>query len=172
MIIMRSWVKFMLFLSAYTPLFLIFIIKYLDFLSIYFFIWISIIAVANIFWIPVFYITKNWTANYLKVKTSSNKTGDVLTYIIAYIITFVRFEFSCWQDWVSLFILLIILFIVFINSNLIFINPILNIAGYKIHLVTTSNEETLTLISKKIRLSKNKQIKCKNMSDDIFLEVE
>lgn len=168
---MRYWVKILLFVSAYTPLFLIFILRYIDFHTIYFWISVTILVIINLIWIPIFKMTKGWTKNTFTVKTSVNRTSDALNYIIAYIIAFLGFQFDLWQDWASLIILLVVIFFVYIHSNLIFVNPLLNIGGYKINDVEAVEGGNLVLITKRNTLRKDEKIEVKNITDNIYLEV-
>jgi len=168
---MRFWVKILLFISAYTPLFLIFILRYIDFNTLYFWIGIFVLIVVNLIWIPVFRIAKGWTKNRFTVKKSINRTSDALNYIIAYIIAFLGFQFDKWQDWTALIILLTVIFFIYVHSNLIFVNPLLNICGYKIHDVEVIESGHLILITRKNILKENENIQVKNLSDNIYLEV-
>lgn len=168
---MRFIIKIILFISAYTPLFLIFILRYLEVQMILFWVLICILIFLNSIWFLLFKLTKKWTSKTFTVKNSVNRTSDALNYIIAYIIAFLGFQFEKWQDWIALIILLFIIFFIYINSNLIFINPILNIFGYKIQDVETSLGEHIILITKKNKLEPDTEIQVKDFSENVFLEV-
>ena len=168
---MRFWVKILLFISAYTPLFLIFILRYTNYHKIYFWIGVGALILINLIWIPIFRLTRGWTKSTFTIKKSINRTSDALNYIIAYIIAFLGFRFELWQDWVSLFILLAVIFFVYVHSNLIFVNPLLNICGYKIYDIEVVESGSIVLITKRNRLRENEKITVKNMSDNIYQEV-
>ena len=169
---MKLWVKGALFISAYTPLLLILILKYLNPSDFIFFICIFLLILVNLIWIIIFKITRSWTSSTYTVKKSINRSSDALDYIIAYVITFLGFEFKTWQDITSIFILLIVIFFVYVHSNLIFTNPLLNIFGFKIQQVEVQEGGEMVLITKKFNLKKGDKITVKNMSDNIFLEVK
>lgn len=172
---MRVWVKFSLFISAYTPLFLIIILKYIDFnfinpCSITIILIYSIpIIISNLIWIIIFKITKEWTKQTFTVKKSVDRTSDALNYVIAYIIAFIGFQFIKWQDWVSFIILLIVICFIYINSNLIFVNPLLNVFGYKIYDIEVEEGGNIILITKKKSIKINEKIKMRFLSDNIYL---
>lgn len=168
---MRFWVKILLFISAYTPLFLIFILQYTDFHTRYFWIFVSVLVFINLIWIPIFKKTKGWTISEFTVKKSFNRTSDALNYIIAYIIAFLGFQPDKWQDLISLILLLMVIFFIYIHSNLIFVNPLLNIFGYKIHDVEVMEGGNIVLLTKKNQLKVDENIEVQNMSDNIYLEV-
>jgi len=168
---MKFWVKILLFISAYSPLFLIFIVRQIDFNTFYFWTGIFILVIINIIWIPTFQIAKGWTKSRFTVKKSVNRTSDALNYIIPYIIAFLDFQINKWQDWATLIILLLVIFFVYIHSNLIFVNPLLNICGYKIHDVEVIESGYFVIITKKNILKAGEKIHVKNLSDNIYLEV-
>lgn len=110
----------------------------------------------NLIGIPIFRLTRGGTKSTFTIKKSINRTSDALNYIIAYIIAFLGFRFELWQDWVSLFILLAVIFFVYVHSNLIFVNPLLNICGYKIYDIEVVESGSIVLITKRNRLIEGK----------------
>ncbi|MBU6996578.1 MAG: hypothetical protein HXS41_06280 [Theionarchaea archaeon] len=168
---MRGWVRSLLFISAYSPLLLIFIIKYFEMGSRDFWISILVLSLVNSIWIPVFVIARKWNPVVFNVRKSKNRTSDALDYIIAYIIVFLGFEFNQWQDVASIAILLIVIFFVYIHSNLIFINPLLNVFGFKIHDVEAVTGGNIVLITREFKLARKQRIQATRMSDNIYLDI-
>ncbi len=129
---MRLWVKVVLFLSSYLPLFLILTIK--NWFNFYVtVVFIIVCAYSLLVW--VFIVSKRETVESYKVLKAENKTQESLNYLIPYIISFIGFDLNKWQDWSALTILLSILFVVYLNSDLLYINPILSFFKYKIYKV-------------------------------------
>ncbi|MBU7046197.1 MAG: hypothetical protein HXS54_07130 [Theionarchaea archaeon] len=166
---MRFWVRSLLFVSAYTPLLLIFALQYFDVRSSDFWICVVALFLANFIWVPVFIVSRGWSTRVFIVKKSKNRTSDALDYIIAYIIVFLGFQLEKWQDAASIIILLTVIFFVYIHSNLLFINPVLNIFGYKIHDVEIVTGENIVLITKRFKIRPG-NIETKKMSDNIYIE--
>jgi hypothetical protein len=174
---MRLWVKVGLFLSSYLPLFLILTIKNWfnrDMLFIF------IVATAySLVWIVIITLAKIGTAESYKVLKAEDKTKESLNYLVPYIISFIGFDLSKWQDWSALVILLSILFVVYLNSDLLYINPILSFFKYKIYDVevckpTIGCEETkakILLITMKNSIQKDETICIKDIDVNVFLEV-
>ena len=173
---MRSWVKLGLFLSSYLPLFLIFAIRnwpnclansMLGFVIIYSLVWAAII-----------WITKNTTIESYKVLKVDNKAKDALSYLIPYIISFVSFDLAKWQDIVSLFILLVIIFAISMHSELIYINPMLYLFEYRVYDVEVckpylgceTNINRIVLIANR-EIKKNTKINVKDLEGNIMLDV-
>lgn len=158
---MKIFAKIMLFISAYTPLFLIIIMKnypqladlYVNwaFLEIIILIVIAlIIIISNLFLLfYLFGIVKSRSTRTFEVKSSINKTSDTLNYLLPYIIGLIGFNITLLQDLISLAILLFIVFVVYINSNLILMNPLLNALGFKFYGLELKNGDNIIVITKK-----------------------
>jgi hypothetical protein len=148
-----------IFISGYTPLFLIMMIK--DIQAINFFthtlsspFWIfSQITIpisltfknTNIVWVlflvsllsflVLWFVLKNITNNpfLITVTKAKSRSSEVVNYTIPYMISFVAFDLSKWQDLLSLTLFLSILCLLSIRSQSIFINPILAALGYGLY---------------------------------------
>ena len=167
---MRSWVKSLLFISAYTPLFLILILQYMSSSKTWLVAGLIFLCIINLIWVLIYIISKKWTIKGYTVKKSVNRTSDALNYIIAYIITFLGFSFNTWQDYISFIILFVIIFYIYINSDLIFVNPLLNVLGFKIISVELNEGGgEIVLITKNSSLKTNDKIYVKNITDNIYL---
>jgi len=126
---MRFWVKIGLFLSAYLPLFLILTIK--NWFNWYMVGILCLVIVYSCVWFLLIRIVKRETAEPYKIAGMNDKTKDTLTYLIPYIIAFVGFDLNSWQNLTALLILMVILFAVYMNSDLLYFNPLLSMFGYK-----------------------------------------
>ncbi len=172
---MRLWVKVVLFLSSYHPLFLILAIK--NWYNFYITVIFIIICVYSLL-VWAFIVSKKGTVESYKVLKAENKTQESLNYLIPYIISFIGFDLNKWQDWSALAILLSILFVVYLNSDLLYINPILSFFKYKIYKAEVCKpiigcEETkaeILLITKRDRI-RTDEITVKDIDEGIFLEV-
>ena len=80
---------------------------------------------------------------------------QVMAYIASYLIPFMGLDFSKIENLISLLVFFFILMAIYINSNLIHINPMLNLAGYHVYEIETDTGVTQTIISKKRRLAKD-----------------
>ena len=173
---MRFWVKLGLFLSAYLPLFLILAIKN----------WYDVTATSILFivclysfvWFLIIWIRKKETTDLFNVVRVENKSKDALTYLVPYIISFISFDMTKWQDLTALFILLVLLFAVYVNSDLLYINPLLALFSYQIYQVEVrkvasgsdvKNWDITVLSSEKIKADDDVNI-CE-LSDNVFLGV-
>ena len=129
---MRMWVKMGLFLSAYFPLFLILAIK--NWFNIYAAALCIIAAIYSVsVWGVLLLLVKRNTFDVYKVVKIEDKTKDTLSYLIPYIISFMGIDFTQWKDLVALAILLVILFVVYINSDPLYVNPLLSFFNYRFY---------------------------------------
>jgi hypothetical protein len=148
-----------IFISGYTPLFLIMAIKDIknflwyhksfdnpvlgiSELKIPYFIEfsnsgtvVSLVAISALSIFLLNYVLKNISRNPFKIsiEKAKSRSSEVVNYTIPYMISFVAFDLSKWQDLVSLIIFLSILCLVSIRSQSIFINPILAALGYGLY---------------------------------------
>lgn len=172
---MRFWVKIGLFLSAYLPFFLILAIKN-------WFNWyvLGILLFAIIYscvWFLVIRNIKKETAEPYKIADMYDKTKDTLTYLIPYVIAFLGFDLTSWQDFTALLILLIIVFAVYMNSDLLYFNPLLSMFGYRIYQIKVEKRsyigekylQIMVISSDKMKIGD--QIRVWDLSDNVFLGV-
>jgi hypothetical protein len=148
-----------IFISGYTPLFLIMIIKDITGLNWYTYqfssatlgfenitfpigflmtnssvVW-GLVVVSVISLLMLRYVLKNITSNpfEITITKAKSRSSEVVNYTIPYMISFVAFDLSKWQDLLSLIIFLGILCLLSIRSQSIFINPILAALGYGLY---------------------------------------
>jgi len=69
----------------------------------------------------------------IKITEAKNRSSEVVNYTIPYMISFVAFDLSKWQDLLALLLFLSILCLLSIRSQSIFINPILAAIGYGLY---------------------------------------
>src|SRR5436190_261073 len=71
---------------------------------------------------------------------------------------------------VALFVFLSVLLIVYINTNMIYINPMLNMLGYHLYEVHIEHSALSHYYIARQRLIRGEMISFVRLSDDIFLE--
>lgn len=83
----------------------------------------------------LWFVLKNVTSNpfEITVTKAKSRSSEVVNYTIPYMISFVAFDLSKWQDLLSLILFLSILCLLSIRSQSIFINPILAALGYGLY---------------------------------------
>ncbi len=190
--------KILLFLSSYTPLFLILLLKVTSQLvdnyqeaeqfvikSFLTTNWISILMLSVLSLIIVFpniilgLILKDTkrTSNPKQVKVKSvNKMNHIyMEYLISYIIPFLAFDFSDFFDMAALMLLITTIGIIYINSDLLYININFNIRGYNLYNIIDDKNKDYMLLSKKSRIKKDSLLYLRDISsvqERFVLDVE
>jgi hypothetical protein len=97
----------------------------------------------------------------IRIADVKNKNSESISYIATYIIPFAFLDLSGLFDLFSILFLILIIYRIYINSNLILINPVLNIryALYEVEYIEDENKRTCFIISKEKYLQESEEIK-------------
>ena len=175
---LRPVVSLVLFLSAYSPLMVILAIKDLDFSKPYGFgsplASISLIGAAIFFSLITLATVKSVEGGLPVVITkAANKSGDMFSYTIPYMLSFMRVDLGDWQTLLSLLLFLFILFIMAYRTQTVFINPILAISGYMLIDCTfkRDNKETQALIISRKPIDVGEFIQVNQLSHYLYIRI-
>lgn len=69
----------------------------------------------------------------VRILKVSNKSGDMFTYTIPYMISFYNFNLGDWKTLLSLFVFMSLMFALSYRTQNVFINPVLALAGYGLY---------------------------------------
>ena len=176
---MNNIAKFLFFISSYIPLLVIMVInskfefKSLEkgFNSSFFVVVITlaliIISIFLLVWVLQDRKVVNRKIEILKIE---NKTSESLSYILPYIVSFYQVDFSNFNNVIIFLIMFFTIFAVYVNSNLIAINPMLAVFGYKIFIIESKRDQKIFVISKRDILLNDKEIRAKPVCCNIYLE--
>ena len=172
---MRFLVKLGLFISAYLPLYLILSIK--NWYNIYLIIFFVVLSLYSFVWITFFFIVKKQKYRNYVVMETEYKADRFLVYLIPYLLPFADFNINAWQDWLAMFFLFMMLFGIFSNSDLLYVNPTFLFFGYKFYNVKVydpskgeKKESEIVLISRRNNIKVDDKIKIKEIDDIVFLD--
>lgn len=186
---MRRWVKVLLFLSSYAPMFAILYVRGLSpdttvqqgvqsiaipgrtplWFSI---LMIVLIVVPFVFLCVVLRLVSRGTGKEVKNVTAKSRSEETLSYVVTYVIPFLAFRPSNPQDIISMAILLLTLGSIYVNSGLLYVNPTLSLLGYGVYRVDEGSATSSVLISRSGSELRNAEIRVACISDNIFLEVK
>jgi hypothetical protein len=188
---MRSWVKAVLFLSSFSPLFFILFVQNINFdrlvqlgwidgmialyeLDQFFAInsWVAAVFLAlfvapNGLLFALIYKAKRSTPITRTVSATSTRNNDVLNYIATYLVPFLSFKADKISDLVAFAILIIILTIIYIQANMFFINPILILSGYRIAQINDN-----IIVITKSDLQTNSSLKLYLIEENVYVGVK
>lgn len=162
--------RLLLFLSSYFPLTLVIFFLLLN--KHWKTSWGVLIGGTACFLTLLIYLKSLRTRAPIRVKVAEFKRrdGEVMSYIASYLIPFLTFSFSGWEQIVSLVIIFIVLGIIYVNSNMIQINPMLNVLGYSLYEVTLEGGSVHSLITRQ-RPSRGQNLSVAKIGDDILMEI-
>jgi hypothetical protein len=161
--------RILLFLSSYFPLSLIFfVILFSEHRKVA----ISILAVGagGLLWMLLYLKRAESLSPFqLKIAAFQKRDTEAMAYIVTYIIPFLAIPLHGWKEGIALSIFFIVLGILYINSNMIHINPMLNLFGYHLYEVTTEDNGVHSLLAKR-SIRHLETIKVVKLGDEILLE--
>jgi hypothetical protein len=169
------FIRWMLFVSSYFPLILIF--------------WIFLIVPHPIwawFALSIGALGVGYTFLYVSIVLPArapvsvtiisyrSRDSEIMGYVATYIVPFATFPFDKWQQIAALLVFIIVLGMVYVNSEMLCINPLLNIFHYRIYEITVNEHAfTYALITRRTsHLKQGDKIRVVDVSNNsrIYLE--
>lgn len=143
------FVRILLFLSSYSPLLVIIAIRHYNDakgVAIASFV-IAALAVCALF----LYIRMAQRLSPVSINTTyvEARSGETMSYIVTYLIPFLDFNLGDIEDAIALAVLIFILGVIYVNSNLVSVNPILNLAGFHLFEISSAGGPRKTLLSRR-----------------------
>src|SRR5215831_1215181 len=122
--------RLILFLSSYAPLFLIVAMRgwrHSRGLAAF----LATAAVISVVVLFAFLRTaQRLASDKVHVSSISSRDGDAMSYIVSYLLPFLAVNLNDVADVGSLGVVLLVIALLYVNSNMIYTNPVLNVAGY------------------------------------------
>jgi len=84
----------------------------------------------------------------MHVVSASSKSGETTGYLVTYVLPFLSLGTSSPADILSLAVLLVTFGLVFINSDLVLVNPVIAVMGFRLFEVEVPNGVTYLIIGK------------------------
>ena len=127
-----GYVKFLLFLSSYIPLFVVLaILHYTNILVVA--AMAIIIGLTLLFLVLMFKLSERLGNYHGKITDFENINDMSLEYIITYIFPLLFLNYSSISVLLALTVIFMTIGYIYISSDLIYMNPILNLLGYNIY---------------------------------------
>lgn len=195
---LKNKYKILLFLSSYTPLFLILFLKAIsqateiyqktEQINIFEYLTsnlillsvigaiILVIVIPNIILVHILNdIMSTTNSKQLRVHSVQKMNHIYMEYLISYIIPFFSFDFSNIFDVLALLLLLLTICVIYINSDLLYINIIFNIRGYNLYSVMDTSNNIIMTLSKKKQLKTGVLLSVRDVSEsteNFVLDIE
>lgn len=159
-----------MFLSSYAPLFAL--LAYTNRHVRWAWLTLVVVAIASLVGLGVVMFTKrDERGPRLAVAHSRPIDGDVLAYVAGYLIPFLGIDLSKRDDVVVLCAFLAILMVVYVNSNMLFVNPVLNLAGYHSFEIEDPDGHTYALLARRADVEPGTVIRPAQVSRYLRVEV-
>src|SRR5260370_11706155 len=167
----RLPVRCLLFFSSYFPLSLIYCFvlfeKHRNWAIVSLLIGlISLIGLYLYFW----FIAPKKTAFHEKIIDFHRHDGDIMSYIASYIVPFISISLDGWVQLLSVGVFIFVLLILYVSSNMIYINPMLNVFGYHLYEVTFEGSELSYYFITRHNVVRKKIIQVLRIGEEAFLE--
>jgi hypothetical protein len=162
--------RLILFLSSYAPLFLIIAVRgWHD--NWHLALLLAIVAVVSVIVLFVFlHQAQTFAPSKIVAASVTSRDGDAMSYIVVYLLPFLAVHLSDATDVWSLGIVLFVIGLLYVNSNMIYTNPVLNIAGYHIFEIEDGDGKTTALICKRSYIRINSELNVISVGDYVLLE--
>jgi hypothetical protein len=158
-----------LFLSSYFPLSLIFFVILVQEHR-----WVAVgiltVGAGGLMWMFL-YLRKAKKLGGIQFKISGfhRRDAEAMAYIVTYVIPFLVIPFHGWKEGIALIIFFVVLGILCVNSDMIHINPMLNLFGYHLYEVTTEDGGVHSLLARR-SIRRRETITVVKLGDEILLE--
>lgn len=159
-----------LFLSGYAPLFAIFSIQYYSKYGNWALLpgLLGLIAVIGMFvWIQW---VRRASPVSLSIRSVRRKDAEVIAYIFAYVFPFLGLDLDSDASTIGLGVFFIVLMVLNVSSNMVHINPMLNMFGYHVYEIDTDSEENHTIITGRSRLVRGTTLDAVTIGDEVWME--
>lgn len=104
------------------------------------------------------------------VESYRSRHSDVAGYIATYIIPFSLINTFRWEDWISAGLLFLVIGYVYVSSDMICINPVLSLFGFRIFRVVEQQGIEFMLVTRSRSVPST--VRAHRMSDGVYLEHE
>ena len=140
--------RLILFLSSYTPLFVVLGIKATAHNWVVAVALVALGLLSGLAMLGLLIWTRTISPMPVSIANSSSASGDVVAYLFTYVVPFVGSSTSSTADLVSLVILFATIGLVFVNSDLGLVNPMLAGAGFHLHKVETEGQRRYLVLTR------------------------
>lgn len=161
--------RLLLFLSSYFPLSLIFFVVLVQ---DHWRIAIAVLAIGSggLLWMLVYLRTAQKLGPIpVTIVAFQRRDAEAMAYIVTYIIPFLVIPFHGWKEGIALAIFFVVLGILYVNSNMIHINPMLNLFGYHLYEISVEDGGVHSLLARRT-IRHRESVTVVKLGDEILLE--
>ena len=93
-----------------------------------------------------------------------------MSYIASYLLPFVTFPLDKPEQIAALLVFIGVLLILYINSNMIYINPMFNLVGYHLYEITIQSDQMSHYLIARQGIKPDKMLYFVEIGDNVYLE--
>lgn len=158
-----------LFFSSYVPLWVIFSIvtREKNWHASLAFLVLSILSIVGTF--IFFSVVQRLAPVSHRVVQITRKDSDTMSYIASYVVPFAATTLTDADQAFALAIFLGVLGVVYVNSGMIHVNPLLSAAGYNLYEVESADGTPSVVLTRR-RIKRGDTLSIIDIGDDVFVE--
>lgn len=162
--------QILLFVSSYSPLLLIFAgqLAFNQLLASLVLLAVALSGLVGL-WVLLKQAYKN-TKRYEVAQKASPLDGDVVGYLVVYLLPFLGVDLTKPESVLPFVIFLVLIGILYVNSHMVYINPILTLRGYHIYRVVTESGEAKAVISKRDYIPSGTELGLRRVTNYVYVE--
>ena len=161
--------RILLFLSSYFPLAVIFFIKLMPGQYITAIVILLIGSAGLIGMLVYIRLARKMAPVSVTINSISRKGAETMSYIFSYVIPFMPAPGDKPNDVVSLGIIFGVLGLIYVNSNMIHVNPMLYAFGFKLYEIENENGDAFSLLTRR-RIRRGQILSVVKIGEDIILD--
>lgn len=123
--------------------------------------------------VTFFYMLRRWLIggiSRVNVTEVEKRDENVVSYIATYLIPFVSFPFDTFDHILVLLIFVGVLFILYVNSNMIYINPMFNMAGFHLYEIKIESDKISHYLITRQIIKPDSTLYYVEISNNLYLE--
>jgi hypothetical protein len=106
----------------------------------------------------------------MRISAFHRRDTEAMAYIVTYIIPFLAVPLHGREEGIALAIFFVVLGVLYVNSNMVHINPMLNLCGYHLYEVTADDGSVHSLLATR-PIRHLETVKVVKLGDEILLEI-
>lgn len=162
--------RIVLFVSSYAPLLAILSVRKAFGECWGFWVPIALAVTSTLALLGFLAVKSKISPHSVEVSKSNPRDGEAMSYIVSYLLPFIGLDSANVEDRISLGIFLAMVAVLYVGSNLIHMNPTLNLIGFRLLEIEHSTGKTSTLICRKNYITPGTSINVVSLSNHLLLE--
>lgn len=166
---LRNYIKWLLFLSSYIPLYLILMLFTWESYRLIFYFLAGLTIITLVVLSIILKAINSLEKTFIKIKKVDPRNSEFIGYIFTYILPFLSSDFSNVKYVIATVAFFLLVGFMYVRSNLIYTNPVLNLLGFDLYEIEDNKENTMVLITKETDLKRESNVKVINIGKNVYL---